>query len=118
MLYTCAKEFDFMEAEVCTSDWLLFILTLDIILLKWGCNDSNHYLQLFVGGCMSYLHYLFLFVYSGVQHILCFVFLRLVYPILPVSLDYPFLISPSVFSNVYLIRFTCISMYVFKVYHQ
>jgi len=30
MLYTCAKEFDFMEAEVCTSNWLLFILTLDI----------------------------------------------------------------------------------------
>ena len=33
-------------------------------------------------------------VYGGVQHILCFVFLRLVYPILPVSLDCPFLIAP------------------------
>ena len=31
----------------------------------------------------------------------CFVFLRLVYPMLPVSLDVPFLIAPSVFSNVY-----------------
>ena len=31
----------------------------------------------------------------------CFVFLRLVYPMLPVSLDCPILISPSVFSNVY-----------------
>ena len=29
------------------------------------------YLQLFVGGLMSYLHYLCLFTYSGVQHILC-----------------------------------------------
>jgi len=43
-----------------------------------------------------------LFVYSGVQHILCcvFVFHRLVYPILPVSLDCQFFIAPSVFSNV------------------
>ena len=32
------------------------------------------YLQLFVGGFMSYLRYLCLFAYSGVQHILCFVF--------------------------------------------
>jgi hypothetical protein len=34
---------------------------------------------------------------------LCFVFvLRLVFPMLPVSLDCPFVISPSVFSNIYL----------------
>ena len=32
------------------------------------------YLQLFVGGCMSYLRYFCLFAYSGVQHILCCVF--------------------------------------------
>jgi hypothetical protein len=32
----------------------------------------------------------------------CFVFLRLVYPMLPVSLECLFLIDPSVFSNVYL----------------
>ena len=55
---------------------------------------------------MSYLRYLCLFTFSGVQHILCcvfvFVFLHLVYAMLPVSLDYPFLIAPSVFSNVYL----------------
>jgi hypothetical protein len=36
---------------------------------------------------MSYLRYLCLFAYSGVQHILCYVFLRLVCPMLPVSLD-------------------------------
>ena len=55
------------------------------------------YLQLFVGGLMSYLRYLCLFTYSGVQHILCcvFVFLRLVYTMLPVSLDCPCLIAPS-----------------------
>jgi hypothetical protein len=32
----------------------------------------------------------------------CFVFRRLVHPMLPVSLDCPILIVPSVFSNVYL----------------
>jgi len=36
------------------------------------------YLQLFVGGLMSYLRYLCLFAYSGVQHILFYVFHRLV----------------------------------------
>ena len=35
------------------------------------------------------------------QLIVSFVFLRLVYLILPVSLDCPFLIAPWVFSNVY-----------------
>jgi len=53
---------------------------------------------------MFYLHYLCFFAHSGVQHILrcVFVFLRLVYPSLPVSLDCPFLIALSVYSNVYL----------------
>jgi hypothetical protein len=32
----------------------------------------------------------------------CFVFLRLVYSMLPGSLDCPFLIVPSVFSNIFL----------------
>ena len=31
----------------------------------------------------------------------CFVFTRLVYPMLPVSLDCSYLIAPSVFCNVY-----------------
>ena len=39
-------------------------------------------------------------VYGGVQHILCcdfcFVCLRLVYPMLPTSLDCPSLVAPSV----------------------
>ena len=54
---------------------------------------------------MSYLGYLCLFTHSGVQHTLycVFVFLRLVYPMFPVSLDWPFFfIAPSIFSNVYL----------------
>ena len=43
---------------------------------------------------MSYLRYLCLFAYSGFQHILFyfyFAFPCLVYPMLPVSLDCPFL---------------------------
>jgi membrane-bound metal-dependent hydrolase YbcI (DUF457 family) len=57
---------------------------------------------------MNYLRYLCLFGHRGVQHILCciftlfFFFLRLVYLMLSVSLDCPFLIAPSVFSYVYL----------------
>ena len=58
------------------------------------------YLPLFVGGLMFYLCCLCLFAHSGIQNILCCVFLRLVYPVLPVSLDCPFFIAPSVFSNV------------------
>jgi hypothetical protein len=44
------------------------------------------------------------FVFCCVQHILrcvLFGFLRLVYPVLPVSLDCPLLLAPLVFSNVY-----------------
>ena len=48
---------------------------------------------------MSYLCYMCLFAYSGVHHIFCSVFfcLRLVYQMLHVSLDCPFLFVPSVF---------------------
>ena len=62
------------------------------------------YLQLFVGGRMLYLRYLCFIAQSSVQYILCccFDFLRLVYHVLPISLDCLFFIAPSVFSNVYL----------------
>ena len=55
--------------------------------------------QLFTGGFMSYLRDLF--AHSGVQHIVCCVFLHFVYPVLTVSLDFSFLIALSVLSNVY-----------------
>ena len=63
-----------------------------------------NYLQLFVfvGGLISYLRYVWLFANSGVQHILCCVFPRIVYPMLPVALDCPLLIAASVFFSVYL----------------
>ena len=54
-------------------------------------------------------HVLFtLFVFVRVQHRLCCVFLRLVYLMLTVSLDCPFLIVPSIFSNVYFkLKYIC-----------
>jgi hypothetical protein len=60
----------------------------------------------FVGGIMSYLRSLCLFTYSAVRPtdiVLCFSFacLRLLYYMLPVSLDCPFVIFPSVFYNIY-----------------
>jgi hypothetical protein len=55
---------------------------------------------------MSYLRYLCFFALSGVQPILCLFCLSsscvLCAQMLPVSLDCPFLIALSVFSNVYL----------------
>jgi hypothetical protein len=53
---------------------------------------------------MSYLRYLCLLAYSGVQHILCCVFLHLLYLMLPVPLDCPILIASSVFSNIYFLN--------------
>jgi hypothetical protein len=47
------------------------------------------------------------------MHVVLLVFfLRLVCPVLPVSLDCPFLIVPSVFSDVYLIKVHVIVMLV------
>ena len=51
---------------------------------------------------MSYLRYVWLFMYDSIQHILCCVFLSLVYPMLPVFFRCPLLITPSVLSNIYL----------------
>ena len=50
-------------------------------------------------GLMSYIGYLCLFAYSGVQHVLRFVLLclRIARPMLPVSLECPFLIATAVF---------------------
>jgi len=53
-------------------------------------------------GFVSYYHYFCWFAQTGVQHILYCVFLRLVYPMLPVFLDCLFLSAPLIFSNVYL----------------
>ena len=72
-------------------------------------------LQLFVGGLMSYLRYLWLFAYNDIQYLLSFVCLRLMYPMLPISLDCSFVIALLLFSNIYLIN--CISWnYKYQTY--
>ena len=53
---------------------------------------------------MSYLRYLSLLGHSGVQHILSCVFLHLVYPMLPVSLKYPFFLLPFWYLRILLIK--------------
>jgi hypothetical protein len=59
------------------------------------------YLCLFVGGHMSYLRYCVCLRIVGFN-IYCFVFLCLVYPVLPVSLNCSFFIAFSIFCNIYL----------------
>jgi hypothetical protein len=59
---------------------------------------------------VSCLRYLCLFTFSGVQHILCCVFLRIVYPVLPVSLDCPFLLPLR-----YSLMFICFSCYMLSI---
>ena len=50
---------------------------------------------------MSYLRALCLVVSNTYSVCFCFVCLRLMYPMLLVSLDCPLLVAPLVFSNVY-----------------
>jgi hypothetical protein len=55
--------------------------------------------------------YLCMVVPTHIVLCFCFVFHRLEYPMLPVSLDCPFLIDPSEFSNVYyLLTLQCIKI--------
>ena len=59
-----------------------------------------------------YLRYLCLFTHSGVQHILCCVFVLLVFVLCTVCchviLDFPFFVAPSGFSNVYIRPVSCV----------
>jgi hypothetical protein len=65
-----------------------------LCLFEGGLIPYLRCLCLFEGGLMSYLRYLCLFAYSGIQHILCCVFVlfffRVVYLMLSVSLDCPY----------------------------
>jgi hypothetical protein len=63
-------------------------------------------LQSFVGGLMSYLHYLCLFAHSGVQHILCCVFVLFVF------------VLPNVASFSGLSIFYCPSVYLADFCHS
>ena len=83
--------------------------------MLWGLSLGNRYQYPDENTIiiMTKLRHLCLFVYCGVQHILLCVFVllfffHLVYPMLPGSLDWPFLIGPLVFSNVYLSQTACL----------
>ena len=58
-------------------EWISEIFRQDGIIFPHLIGYTVFYLQLFVGGCMSYLNYLCLFAHSGVQHILYGVFVLL-----------------------------------------
>ena len=73
--------------DPCCSPLYLFVLSYYVSLLSYfrivmsvmlsaykRCSGSL-YIQLFIWGLMSYLRYFYLFTHSGVQHILCCVFL-------------------------------------------
>ena len=72
-----------------------------LCLFVGGRTSNLRYLCLFVGERMTNLRYLCLFAHSGILHILCCIFALFFFALLPIPLDCPFLISPSVFSNVY-----------------
>ena len=64
---------------------------------------------------MSYLRYLCVFADSGDQRILSVFFALFFFvlcTLLPVSLDCPFSIAPSVFFNVYFLS-CCYSIYIY-----
>jgi hypothetical protein len=69
----------------------------------------RRYLQLFARRCKSYLRCLCLFLYSGVQHISCYVCFRFFssscVPYVVSCSELSLSIAPSVFSNVYLALF-------------
>jgi hypothetical protein len=110
LCYLCSS----LSPVVCRRAHVLFMLFVFVFISNCLYESSfliyvicvTLYLQLFVWGLMFYLCYLCSSSDSGIQNILCFciVFLRLVYTMLPVSLDCPLLTAPSVFSNIYCLK--------------
>ena len=84
--------------------WLVFlccpIMCLYVLIYVLWCPHTKDVRFVFTSSCLSYLCCLCLFAHSGIQHILCCVFVLFVFvmylvcPMLPVSLDCPFLIPP------------------------
>lgn len=87
------------------------------LLYKWSVDSYSVVTVMFsVKWIMSYLLYVCLLEYSGVQHIMCWVCLRLVYPMMSVFLDYQlFFIAPLryslVFIYMYLYSTSCTKTY-------
>ena len=63
---------------------------------------------MYAGSCLIYVIYVCLRILVSYTYCVmlcfCFVFHRIVYPMLPIYLDCPFLIAASVFSNVYVAK--------------
>ena len=85
-IYLCVLTFPLLDC----SEFGNFVITLIV------CKGVHVYFKLFVYAC----------VYIGVQHILCCAFVLFFFVLLPVYLACPFVIAPSVFSNVYCIILT------------
>jgi hypothetical protein len=78
----------------------MFHVVMSVTISPWKQCSVRLYLQLFVGG-LIYLICVCLCIIVSNTYCFCFVFLCLMYPMMLVSLDCPFLIAPSVFANVY-----------------
>ena len=78
-----------------------------VTFFAWKLCSVRLYTWLFVGGWMSYLRYLCLIAHSGVQHILCCVFVLFFFVLYTLGCQFLWIvflfISSSVFSNVYLV---------------
>ena len=105
----------FLWGDPCCSSFIVFCVVLLCVFRFWvPCCDVryNFHIKTMFGSSLppvvcSKAHVLFVFVYiywCPTQVVLCFCFSSscVPYPMLPVSLDCPFFISPSVFSNIYL----------------
>ena len=64
------------------------------------------------------LKYRAIFFFTFLCCVACFVCLRLVCPMLPVSLDCPFLIVPLVFSNVYVKSLEKLKLKAYSVFRS
>ena len=74
----CLLYFVVVVLSCCASLCSEFRVVMSLTISSWKRFSVRLCLQLFVGGLMSCFRYLCLFTYSGVQHILCSVFVLFV----------------------------------------
>jgi hypothetical protein len=87
---------------------------MSVTISAWKRCSVRLYLQLLVGGSMSYLRYLCLFAHSGVQRILCCVFALFFFVLYNLCCQFLWIILfwlPLVFSNIYL----CVRVPIFSL---
>jgi hypothetical protein len=93
---------------------------MSVTISAWKRCSVRLYLQLLVGGSMSYLRYLCLFTHSGVQRILCCVFALFFFVLYNLCCQFLWIILfwlPLVFSNIYVcVRVSIFSFYDFDIW--